>query len=63
MDEPPTNPRTSIRDAILASVSPGLDEDAVKGVEWAAVEDTRISTYAGRFPPWDMVNPDNWRSA
>lgn len=36
-------PRTTLRDAVLAQVSPELDADAVCAVEWAALDDTRAA--------------------
>lgn len=58
------NPNTSIRDSILTDLSDHVDsDDVLRAVEWAAVADTRRALYAGRFPPWDAVDPANWRSA
>lgn len=50
------HPRTAIKDAILATVSEDLDADAVQGVEWAALADTRAayrSRQTGDVPDWD----------
>lgn len=35
--------RTKVRDVILATCSPGLDDHAVLGVEWAARKDTVLA--------------------
>lgn len=45
-------PRTAVRDAILAGLSPGLDRPTVAGVEWAAVRDTNAAVAReGTQPP------------
>lgn len=52
-----TNPRTEVKDAILANVSAGLDADAVSGVEWAAFDGVRAAIQDTRtFPNWDEYN-------
>jgi len=38
-----THPRTAVKDAILASVSEGLDDDAVRGVEDVSVTATEAA--------------------
>jgi len=48
-----TNPRTTVYDAILASVSEGLDADAVRGVEDVSVTATEAAA-RNRYPLLDF---------
>lgn len=51
------NPRTAIRDAVLANVSAELDDEQVRGVEWAAVENARAACFA----PGPLLDFDEYR--
>lgn len=54
------HPRTTVRDAVLADLSEGLDDAAVQGVEWAAVEAT-VAAVRDRQPK--LINWETYRDA
>lgn len=54
--------RTAVRDAVLAGVSDHLDGDAVQGVEWASIDDTRRVAQSRAFPVAGgvVLGPVDW---
>lgn len=49
-----TNPRTAVRDVILAGVSDGLDADAVRGIEDVSLSSTEAACLSGHnLLDWD----------
>jgi len=48
-----TNIRTTVRDAVLANVSGGLDGDAVEGIEETSISATESACKTSPLLNWD----------